>query len=254
MSAPQRLSSGVINRSAKHPLGLAGLPFLDPTLVQVFFDDFHSFVVAAANITGWHQDADGSPTGATVQDAAGGVIMLKPGGTSTNNVQYQWGTNTAVHEPFKLVPGKRAWLRTRFKIEDADQNIPMIGMHIAADDPWNSEPTDQFLFRTLAATPAGLQFACGKTNSTEVTIALGDLADDTYVIVTAYYDGKDTVMAWRQPADDGAYTVVGSASVTSSTRGDLLPDTEMTAAFGAEAVDDGTDELNLDYILIALER
>jgi hypothetical protein len=163
------------------------------------------------------------------------------------------GLNTTVLEPFKLTPGKKAWLRAKFKVEDADQDILNVGMHVAADDVGGTEPADQFLFRTVRATLPALQFACGKTASTEVAIALGDMADDTWVTCTAYYDGKNTIKAWRED-DTGLVTYSGSGSVTSSTSGDLLPDTEMTMGFGMEGADTGADDMSLDFIFVAIER
>lgn len=218
-----------------------------------FFDDFNAFTVAASNVTGWHQDAQGSPTDAAVQDAAGGVVLMKPGSTGGNNVHYHWATSTTVNEVFKMTAGKRAWLTARFKVEDADQNLPIIGAHVTQDDPWNTEPADQFVFRTLAADPDALQLACGKTNSTEVTISLGNLADDTWVRVLGFYDGADTLWAARYD-DSGNYVTSGSAAVTSSTQGDLLPDTELAPAFGVEAVDAGADDFSIDYLYLATER
>lgn len=230
--------------------------FFNPTPslpVFEFHDDFVAFTAAAAGVTGWHLDESGTATGAAVQDAHGGVVLAKPGSTAGNNFHYQWATNTTVHEIVKPAAGKRLWLATRFKVEDADQNLPIVGCHVAADDPWNSEPSDQFLFRTLASDADALQFACGKTNSTEVTIALGNLADDTWVTLLAFYDGADTVHAYRYN-DSGDLVASGSVSVTSSAQGDLLPDTEMTVAFGAEAVDTGADDFSIDFITVVQER
>lgn len=215
-----------------------------------FLEDFNELKISAANVMGWHLDESGTSTALALVDEAYGVATAKSGASAGNNFQYQWGLNTTVHEPVKLVAGKRAWLSTRFKIEDADQNLVRIGCHNATDDPWNAEETDQFQFRTNAADPDALEFACGKTASTEVTIALGDLADSTYIRLLAFYDGADTVWAFRYD-DSGNLTNSGKASVSA---GALLPDTEMTIAFGNEAVDTGADDLHIDHIFVAVER
>jgi hypothetical protein len=218
-----------------------------------FDEDFNELKISAASTMGWHLDESGTSTALALVDQAYGVATAKSGASAGNNFQYQWALNTTVHEPVKLAAGKRAWLYTRFKIEDADQNLPRIGCHNATDDPWNAEETDQFQFRTLAADADALEFACGKTATTEVTIALGNLADDTYIRCLAFYDGADTVWAFRYD-DSGNLTNSGKASVTSSSQGDLLPDTEMTIAFGNEAVDTGADDLHIDKIYVAVER
>ena len=250
MPAPVRYSSGVVDRPADHVL--ASLPMLDPTKYVIFHEDFTRATIAASGVTGWHADAVGTAVALAITDAHGGVATTETGGTADDNSCYQWGTNTTVHEIFKLQSGKRAWMRIRFKTEDADKDKFMIGMHIAADDVLGTEPSDQFVFRS-GATPDALQFAVGKTNSTEVTASLGTLADDTFVICTAYYDGKNRVFVYRESAD-GTIANSGSCLVTSSTSGDLLPDTEMTVGFAIECTDTGADLLTMDYITIVVER
>jgi hypothetical protein len=252
MGSPSHYPSGINNRqNGKHPMGL--LPIFDPTKFHIFHDDFNAFVTAASGVTGWHKDEVNAGTDPVVQDAAGGVILFTIDNADNDNQHYAWGTNTTVHEIFKLTPGKRAWLRTRFKTEDADKDIPMLGLQVSQDDPWGTEPSDQFLFRSTRATPAAIEFAAGKTNSTEVTVALGDLADDTWVTLTAYYDGKNSVFVYRE-SDAGVVTNSGVATVTSSTSGDLLPDTEMGVAFGMEATDTGADDMSIDFITVIIER
>lgn len=251
MPAPVRYPSGVTNRAARHPM--ASLPVLDPTRYVVFHEDFTSATIAAAGVTGWHADATGTAVALAVTDAHGGIATTETGSSANDSSNYQWATNTTVHEPFTLQAGKKAWLRCRLKTEDADKDAFHCGLHVAADDATATEPADQFMFRGALATPDTLQFACGKTASTEVTISLGTMADDTFVILTAHYDGANTIYAWRESAD-GTIANSGSASVTSSTAGDLLPDTEMTVGFGIECTDTGADLLTLDYITVVVER
>lgn len=221
-----------------------------------FRDDFNTFTASASGVTSWHVDSVAGGTGgagAAVQDAHGGVVKVVLNNSAGDNFHYHWGTNTTVNEIWKPAAGKRFWLATRFKVEDADQALPMIGAHISQDDPWNTEPSDQAMFRTLAADADALQFAIGKTNSTEVTIALGNLEDDTWVTCVAFYDGVDTVHAFRYN-DSGDLTNSGYVSVTSSSTGDLLPDTELSPIFGVEAVDTGADDFHIDFLYIAQER
>jgi hypothetical protein len=249
--ATTHYAHGISDRPKNHPMG--ALPVFDPTKHYMFHDDFNSFVTAAAGITGWHKDEVNAGTDPIVQDAFGGVILFVIDNADNDNQHYQWATNATVHEPVRLTVGKQAWLRVKFKVEDADKDLPMIGCHVAADDPWGTEPTDQFLFRVNRTALGALQFACGKTASTEVTVAMGDLADDTWVTCTAWYDGRDTVSVYREDAS-GNVTFTGSVSVTSAVRGDLLPDTEMGISFGMEATDTGADDMHVDFITVIVER
>lgn len=251
MPSPTRYPGGVNNRRAGHPMGQ--LPFFDPTKYFVFFDDFEKFVTAASGVSGWHKDEVNTGSDPVVQDLPFGVIKFVIDNADNDNAQYVWGTNTTVHNFFLAQAAKRMWLRTRFKVEDADKNLPMIGLHGTQDDPWGTEPADQFLFRVNRGSPGALQFAAGKTNSTEVTVALGDLADDTYVTLTAFYDGKGSVLVTRE-SDAGVITHSGTANMTSSSTGDLLPDAAMGVAFGMEMMDTGADDCHIDYIFAAIER
>lgn len=218
-----------------------------------FREEFNEFKTAASGVFGWHLDEVNGGTYPVIADAHGGIFEGTPDNAQGDNFHYHWANNTTVCEVWKPAAGKRFWMATRFKVEDADQNMPMIGAHVSQDDPWNTEPSDQAMFRTLSADKDALQFAIGKTNSTEVTIALGDLEDDTWVTCVAFYDGADTVHAFRYN-DAGELVTSGYKSVTSSAQGDLLPDTEMAPAFGMEANDTGTDKLSIDFIYIAQER
>lgn len=218
-----------------------------------FRDDFNTFVVSASGIVGWHLDEVNTGTGPTMLDQAFGVVQFECDNAQGDNFHYHWGQNTTVMEPFKPAVGKRFWMFTRFKIEDADQNLVIVGAHVSQDDPWNTEPSDQVVFRTKPGALGTLQFAIGKTNSTEVTYDLGAIVDDTYMRLGAFYDGLDTVHVFRWD-DSGDLVTSGKISVTSSARGDLLPDTEMSPAFGMEANDTGTDKFCIDIIDIAMER
>lgn len=227
-------------------------PGLGAGRLYKFEEDFDSFTVAASGVTGWIKQETGSGTAAAVQDELGGVIKFVTGTTAGNDIQYSYGTNATKHETILLQAGKRAWLFSRFKFEDVDQNTFFVGANVSIADAFAAEPSDQFRFRS-GATPDALQFACGKTNSTEVTISLGSLADGTYVRVAAFYDGADTIYAYRWD-DSGNLVASGSASVTSSVQGDLLPDTEMVVSFGGQTEDTGGDDFFFDYINLYVER
>lgn len=254
MPKPTRFPNGVTNVKANDPL--RDLPVLSPLKGVEFFDDFLGFTVSAANLTGWHRDGQG--TGATVVlDAHGGLLQITTDTTAGagSNEHYQWAVNTDVTEIFKIEAGKKAFLAAKFKVSTAAQCLPLAGLHVAADDPWNTEPTDQFLFRTSPADRDLLQFAVGKTNTGEPTIALGDLVDDTFVEVFAFYDGKNTVEAYRRDPSTGEVVNSGSVNVSDTTSGDLLPDEEMTVAFGMETGDTtAADVFTLDYLYAWAER
>ena len=253
-SPPMRVPAGFASRPANHLYGMFPRP--DPTQIWQFFDDFNGFVVAAAGVTGWHLDETNTGTGPTMLDEFGGVVQFEADTAQGDGYHYQLGNNTTVYEPVKLIAGRRAWFSTCFSLEDADQSLFFIGCHVAADDPLGTEPADQFGIRSKPAALGTMQFCAGKTNSTEVTADIGTMVDATRYAVYAYYDGKDTVSVEVYSIASDVYTLFGRGEldVTTSTSGDLLPDTEMTVAFAVEANDGGTDKFQLDWIHCARER
>lgn len=214
------------------------------------------YVDPAANQGGWQRHFSGTPTAdLSVATERCGVAQMAPGATAGNNIFYGLEFNNQAANVLGVAVGKRAWLATRCKVPTANQNIVSVGCHTDASDPWGTEPADQFLFRGVASTPGNLEFACGTTNTTEVTVQLGAMPDDEYVRLLAFYDGADTVHAFRfdDTADQGLIAS-GSAHVTSSTQGDLLPGAAMIAGFGVEAIGTGAETFSIDYLYFATER
>lgn len=216
-----------------------------------FEEDFLSLRIGAANVSGWIVNNSGTVTAALSQVTTGhaGLGLVVPGGTATNNAHYQWGTNTTVLSPFTMVAGKRTWMSARFKCEDADKNLPIIGLHTSQTDPWNTEPADQFLFRSLTSDGV-LQFVSGTTNSTEQAATLCTLSDDTFVRVEAFYDGVGIAKAWA--FNDTTNVQLGAVTLDASST--HLPNGAMTPAFGMEMVDTGADDFTVDYLNIYQER
>lgn len=215
-----------------------------------FEQDFLELPIAASGVTGWKVDNDGVVTTALghVAAAHGGVALFAPGSTATNNAHYQWANNTTILSPFTMAANKRLWLSTRFKCEDVDKNLPIIGLHTSQTDPWNTEPADQFLFRSLTSNGV-LQFAAGTTNSTEQTITLNTMADDTWYRAEAFFDGQGTAWAWVW-SDTGDLLASGQCDQSSTYRADGA----MTVAFGMEMVDTGADDMSIDYLNVYMER
>lgn len=256
-SAPTRYHNGVSTRPKHHLFG--NFPRPDKTQIWEFFDDFNTFNTSAALVVGWHLDevdTGGNGTGPTMLDEFGGVAQFEPGATADDNMCWQWALNTTVMEPLKLVAGKQAWFSTCFSCEDVDKNIFFVGAHIAADDITGTEPSDQIGVRSKPGAVGTMQFCAGKTNSTEVTADIGTMVDAVRYAVYMWYDGADTVYVEVYTYASDAFTPFGSGTldVTTSTAGDLLPDTEMTIGFGMECTDTGSDKFQIDWIHWARER
>ncbi len=249
MPNPVRYPAGISTRPARHPMGNLIAP--DPTRLYEFFDDFdHSDPAAAAGVASWNAVAASPATAYGLISAVCGQALFAPQAANAAFGVVRWSLNTTPLPLFLPVAGKKFWMRSRFKTEDADQNNLYVGASVATVDPFGTEPTDQFVFRSLNAAPEALMLAVGKTATTEVTISLGTTADDTWTTCTAYYDGKDTVSAWRE-SDAGVILAQGQVSVAGGT---LLPDAAIAPTFGMQNKDNGGDDFTIDFIYIAQER
>lgn len=227
-----------------------GLLLPGSSAMIAFEQDFLVLPIAASGVTGWKVDNDGALTTALAHVAAGvgGSVVFVPGATATNNAHYQWANNTTILSPFTLSATKRLWLKARFKCEDVDKNLPIIGLHTSQTDPWATEPADQFLFRALGSDGI-LQFAAGTTNATERTAVLNTMADDTFYRVEAFYDGAGYARCWVWN-DAGDLLAEGNVDQSATYR----PDGAMTVAFGMEMVDTGADDMTIDYLNVYMER
>lgn len=249
MPNPGRFTSGVATRPSQHPMG--NLPFPDPTRFYVFSDDFdHTYVAAAAGVAQWNSIAASATTAYGLISAQYGQALFAPQAANAAFGVVRWSINTTPLPLFLPVAGKKFWLRSRFKTEDADQNNLYVGAAVATVDPFGTVPPDQFAFRSLNAAPDALIFTVGPTTGTAVSFSLGTTADDTFTTCTAYYDGKDTVQGWRE-SDAGVITARGSVSVANGT---LLPDAAIAPTFGMQNKDNGGDDFTIDYITIIQER
>lgn len=250
MSTPKRYASGVANRGSDDFFGT--YVAMDPTRVISYFDDFVPYIGSRYLISTIEAGLGGSAT-EVMGDANGGVLVVTNDNAAGDHDHFQLSGDggTTVYEPFLIEAGKKFWLSTRFKTADADQNAIIIGLHEKNTDPWNAEPADVFYFRSslfTATNTATIQFKSSSAAATNVTTTVKTLADDTYTILEAYYDGLDTVHLWT----DGVK--VGTADVTNATRGDLLPNQEVSPAFGMECTDTGADAFTIDWIFCAKER
>lgn len=219
-------------------------------------EDFNDLVLAAGGGAdeGWHEDAQSSPGIGIVSlsldpDGPYGVGIMSTGDEVSSHVHYQYATGLTVLEPVTMAAGKRLWISVRFKIEDADQNLLMFGLHEAQDDPWLNYPNDSFLIRTTSSDPDGLVLSASTLNSAIQDSDAFTIADDTWYTAEAYFDGATT--AWLRVYNDAGELL---SETSMSVDADHLPTSPMTVAFGVDAVDTGADQLSIDFIEVAQDR
>lgn len=231
MAAPTRFPSGVTNVASTNPLGMFGMP--DPTKYHVFFDDFDTRPIAAQ----WTLTATsvGAGTSAiTVPDADGGLARITTAANENDGIFAEW-----ISETFLLEEGKKTFMKARFSVGDAIESDFVIGLHSTSTTPQSAAM--RFLFESVDGA-AGLYFNVDDNTTDADSGTVLTLADDTFVTVAAYYDGKGTIELFANDAKVATMSNVG------------IPGAEMAVGFGYLNGAAGAETTDIDYILVAKER
>ena len=230
MSSPQRFSNGVVNRASSDPMGQ--LLFPDPTLCHVFFDDFNKYTAADWVVTTTEAGA-GDATEA-VSDADGGVLLLTNDAADNDLDSLQ-----LAKEMFALESGKKAWFKARCKVSDATQSDFLMGITVRDTTPLST--TEGIWFQKDDG-DTNLDFHVATAGTTSSASAIATVANDAYLTLAFYYDGKDTIEYWVNGTKEGTLAA------------DTLPTNECTITFGIMNGEAVAKTMSIDYIFMAKER
>lgn len=238
MPTPVRYPYGVSTVPASNPLGQFGMP--DPTEWHVWFDDFDDFTAAQWIITTTEAGA-GDATEA-ISNADGGVLLLTNDAADNDLDFLQWsGTDaSAATETFKFVSGKKLFFKARIKVSDATQSDFVIGLQITDTTPlavsdgvyWRKDDGD-----------ADLDFVVIKDSTATTATAASTAANDTWMTLAFYYDGKSSIRYYKNDVQLGT-------SVTTN----MVDDEELTISFGIQNGEAVAKTMSVDYIFVAKER
>ena len=142
-------------------------------------------------------------------------------------------------ESFLITAGKKAFLKARFQVGDAIQSDFIFGLHSTDTTP--QDATLRFLFESVDGS-AALYFNVDDDTTDVDSDTVATLADDTWITVAAYYDGKGSIALYA----DGV-------KITTMTNVDV-PGAEMALGFGYLNGAAGAETTDIDYILAAVER
>lgn len=230
MGAPTRLPNGVVNVEKNDPLGQLGM--LDPTKYHVWFDDFDDY---DANM--WTETATSAGTGTsavTVPDADGGLARITTAANEDDGIFIEWDSET-----FKVETGKKLWIKARLQVGDAVQSDLIIGLHSTDTTPLDA--THRFAFISEDG-DAALFFNVDDNTTDADSSTVATLADDTFLEVAAYYDGKGTVELWADGAMVAKMTDVD------------VPSGELAIGIGYLNGAAGAETTDVDYLLVIKER
>lgn len=224
-----RFPNGVNNSNPSGPL--ANFTQLDPTVNYTYFEDFNYY--AAGN---WTLTSTGSGT-AALTTGNGGLLVLTNGAADDNNTFMD-----KVGSSFLLDATKESWFKCRFKVSDATQSDVVVGLQITDTTPLDA--TDGIYFLKNDG-DTHINVYCRKDATTGSTSALdiGELADDTFIELAWYYNGKGALFAY----------INGNAITRIATSG-FFPDTTLTVSFGIQNGEAVAKTMTVDYLLAAQAR
>lgn len=241
MPTPQRLTNGITTVPSTNPLGMFGMP--DPTKWYVFFDDFHQYTADALKWVVTTTEAGGGSATEVCSDANGGVLVI-----TNDNADNDLDFLQSTYETFLLAAGKRAFFKTRFKINEVIECDAQIGLVIRDTTPLDA--TDGIYFQTDDG-DANLDIVCRKNATTGSTTAVAHaLVADTYLTAAWYWDGISEVKYYINDVHIGTLTGVYAAGASV-----YLPDTELAVSFGImQGEVTNVKIMSVDYIFAAVER
>lgn len=227
--ATTNLPNGVTNVEEYKGLGTYLAP--DPSRVHQWFDDFDSYTAGNWTVT----ETQAGATQAIV-DADGGVLALVNSAADNDLNQIQWAKET-----FRLAANKQTWIKARFKVSNATESDVLVGLYITDTSPVASKPSDGFYFQKLDGSTS-LTFECG-VNSTYTSTTVATMANDTYVVVAAYYNGYDRIELY-----------LNDQKVATSVATNLCTDEDLAVSLAVQNGDANARTLSVDYLLVSEER
>lgn len=231
MSIPSHFFSGVSTVKPSNPLYLFGMP--DPTRWHVFFDDFDDEPFS----TEWTITATSAGTGTSVistPDADGGLARITTATFEDDGIFAQ-----KIGETFLLESGKKTFMKARLQVGDAIQSDLIFGLHSTDTTP--QDATMRFLFESVDGS-AAVYFNNDNNTTDSDSETIATLADDTFITLAAYYDGKTTIALYANDA------------LIDKMTGITIPGAEMAVGFGYLNGAVGAETADFDYIFVSKER
>lgn len=237
MPKPTHFPSGVSNCLPWDPLYEMGQ--LDPAKWHTYFNDFDTYVAGD-----WTVTRIGTTPTEAVGTVDGGMLVLTVSAADND------GDNLQLKSfGFKPEAGRKMFFKCRFKVSDATQSDLLIGL--ASSDTTLLGAVDgtgvtDGIFFTKEDGDALLDVELQKNATTGQTraAAIATIADDTFLTVAWYYDGKSELAYFVNDVQKGHL----DASST------YLPDTDLGISFAILNGEAVAKILTIDYVFAAKER
>lgn len=212
------------------------------TAFYEFFDDFFTFAAGDWTITTTEAGA-GSATEA-LTDGAGGQLLITNDNADNDHDFFQLAS-----EGFKFVAGKRMYFGIRFKTNDATETDIIAGLVLTDTTPLAH--TDGIAFIKDDG-DTNIDFTVTKNSTETEEAAAGTLANDTFVTLEFYYNGKTD--------NDGVATgekievFVDGTRVAGVALTNVPDDEELALTFGIQNGAAAAKTLTIDWVRAFVER
>ena len=236
MPAPVRYPSGVSTASKNTTLW--NLPSEDPTKLYTQFNDFSVYAAGDWTLT----QVAGSGTCAVVAGDPGGSVLLS-NAASTDNHETQIQCPTA---GFTLATGKKAWFKTRIKVQDATELDWVAGLCVLDTTLMGSVSgagmTDGIFFNK-DDDDTQIDINCQK-NATTGQLRKANVATATtsYMVLGWEWDGARYVRVFFN--DACVHTLDLTATPTA-----FLPDAALAVSFAVRNGTTATGTMTIDYLI-----
>ena len=191
----------------------------------------------------------------------GGALVITNDHADADSDQLQASNGTAVVEIWDLDSTRKLWMSTRFKGSDALDTALLLGLCIT-DTSLIAGMSDGLYFRKSDADNT-LQ-AVAEKDSTETTLDIVEMVDDTYVEVGMLWragDKTEVEVYLRSVATEGGSTSKEFAQQSKEQWGlvgvldtNLPDDEELAVSFAITNGAAVADSLSIDYFQVAQER
>jgi hypothetical protein len=206
---------------------------LDPTQYHTFFDDFDAYVAANWTVT----ETDSGATEA-LANGDGGLLLLTNTAADNDLVQL-----VKVGESFSMEAGKELYFRTRFKVSNATQSDVVVGLQVTNTDGSGAVTDGLYFFKADDATSISVVLRKNATTGS-TTAVVTTMADDTFIVLEAYYDGVDRLYYGYNG------NVVGYLDASST----FLPDTTLAPMMEIKNGNAVARTMTMDYLFAAKAR
>lgn len=178
-----------------------------PFTYHEYREDFDYY--AAAN---WTVTVVGTSTPALVS-GNGGLLALTNSAANGDLTQIQKvGPNFLMVPGTSSGPGKKLFMTTRFKVDDATLAAFAVGLQVTNTDGTGAVTDGLYFVKAAATTSVSINSRLNTTTGAQ-TAVVGTIASDTFIILEAFYDGLGAIYYALNGTPQGYLTVSATSGI-----------------------------------------